>query len=86
MPINDGTRSSGKRLRRRARLCRPTPQLRELALTYRVRRDIRGDAIRLGGTITDANHTVKVLLAILGDESSEVFGLLGITPWQRVIG
>ena len=63
-----------------------THQLRELALTYRVRRDIHGDAIRFGGTATDRNDVAKILLAILADEPSEVFGLLCVTPRQRVIG
>ena len=62
------------------------PQLRELTLTYRVRRDIQGDAIRFGGTVADPSDTGKMLLAILSDEPSEVFGLLCVTPRQRVIG
>jgi DNA repair protein RadC len=62
------------------------PQLRELALTYRVRRDIHGDLIRFGGTATDTNDVAKILLAILADEPSEVFGMLCVTPRHRVIG
>lgn len=62
------------------------PQLRELTLTYRVRRDIQGDAIRFGGTATDMNDVAKILLAILADEPSEVFGMLCVTPRHRVIG
>lgn len=62
------------------------PQLRELALTYRVRRDIHGDAIRFGGSAADTSDVAKILLAILADEPSEVFGLLCVTPRQRVIG
>ena len=62
------------------------PQLRELTLTYRVRRDIAGDAIRFGGCVTDADAAAKLLIAIVGDEPSEVFGMLCLTPRQRVIG
>ena len=62
------------------------PQLRELTLTYRVRRDIAGDAIRFGGTVTDVDATAQILLAILADEPSEVFGMLCVTPRQRVFG
>ena len=61
-------------------------QLRELALTYRVRRDIHGDAIRFGGSAADTADVAKVLLAILADEPAETFGLLCVTPRHRVIG
>ena len=62
------------------------PQLRELTLTYRVRRDIQGDAIRFGGIVTGPDDIAQILLAILADEPSEVFGLLCVTPRHRVIG
>ena len=62
------------------------PQLREVALTYRVRRDIHGNAIRFGGSATDSNDVAKILLAILADEPSDVFDMLCVTPRQRVIG
>ena len=62
------------------------PQLRELTLTYRIRRDVQGDAIRFGGTVAGTDDIAQVLLAILADEPSEVFGLLCVTPRQRVIG
>lgn len=62
------------------------PQLRELTLTYRVRRDIQGDAIRFGGSATDTNDVAQILIAILADEPAEVFGMLCVTPRHRVIG
>ena len=63
-----------------------TPRLRELTLTYRVRRDIAGDGIRFGGCVTDADAAARLLTAILADEPSEVFGMLCLTPRQRIIG
>ena len=63
-----------------------TPRLRELTLTYRVRRDIAGDGIRFGGCVTDADEAARLLIAILADEPSEVFGMLCVTPRHRVIG
>ena len=62
------------------------PRLRELTLTYRVRRTIAGDEIRFGGCASNADATAKILVAILADEPREVFGLLCVTPQQRVIG
>ena len=62
------------------------PQLRELTLTYRVRRDIAGDGIRFGGCVTDAEEAARLLIAILADEPSEVFGMLCVTPRHRIIG
>ena len=63
-----------------------TPRLRELTLTYRVRRDIAGDGIRFGGCVTDTDEAARLLIAILADEPSEVFGMLCVTPRHRVIG
>ena len=62
------------------------PTLRELTLTYRVRRDIAGDAIRFGGCVSDADAAARLLITILADEPSEVFGMLCLTPRQRIIG
>jgi DNA repair protein RadC len=62
------------------------PRLRELTLTYRVRRSIAGDEIRFGGCVTDADEAARLLIAILADEPSEVFGMLCVTPRHRIIG
>ena len=39
----------------------PCRELRDLALTYRVRRNIHGDAIRFGGSATDSSDAAKIL-------------------------
>ena len=63
-----------------------TPRLRELTLTYRIRRNDDGQPIPVGGIVTTAADVVSMLTAILTDQPSEVFGILCLTTKRRVIG
>jgi DNA repair protein RadC len=63
-----------------------SPRLRELTLSYRIRRDDDGHSIPLNSIVTNPADAVAALSAILSAEPSEVFGVLCLTTRHRIIG
>jgi hypothetical protein len=63
-----------------------SPRLRELTVSYRIRRDDDGQPIPLNGIVTNPTDAVAALSAILAGEPSEVFGVLCLTTRHRIIG
>lgn len=63
-----------------------TPRLRELTLTYRIRRNDDGEPLRLGSPVITPAKAAEILTPLLADQPSEVFGILCLTTKHCVIG
>jgi DNA repair protein RadC len=62
-----------------------SPRLRELTVRYAIRRDIDGQPVTLGPSLTCPMDCAQLLRRILEDEPAEVFGILCLTTKHRVI-
>ena len=62
-----------------------TPMLRELTIRYAVKPDHAGQPVLLEQAITTPQGAADLLLRLLGDEATEVFGLVLLSTRHTVI-
>lgn len=62
-----------------------TIRLRELTLRYDVKRDLDGREIHIGPKLRTPHDSAKLLMAVLQNQPSEVFGILCLSTRHDVI-
>ena len=62
-----------------------TPMLRELTIRYAVKPDHTGQPVLLGQALTSPQDAAELLMRVLGDEATEVFGLVLLSTRHTVI-
>lgn len=62
-----------------------TPMLRELTIRYAVKADQTGQPVMLGQALTTPQLAAELLQRVLGEEATEVFGLVLLSTRHTVI-
>jgi len=62
-----------------------TPMLRELTIRYAVKSDHAGQPVLLGQALTTPQRAAALLQRVLGEEATEVFGLVLLSTRREVV-
>ena len=62
-----------------------TPKLRELTIRYAVQADQTGQPVMLGQALTTPQLAAELLQRVLGEEATEVFGLVLLSTRRDVV-
>ena len=62
-----------------------TSMLRELTIRYAVKADQTGQPVPIGDTLTTPQDAAAIFTRLLGDEATEVFGVLLLSTRRHVI-